>query len=175
MNQEDALAAAQNGGVSSSDEGELDGDDDLDDDMMDKISSSPSIEDGGCYPVTAPMAWPRRVSSLPNSQRSSSPSISGSSVTRVCSPYPEPLKCTPSPSAIAQLPRALPATIRNHRLQGEYADNDNNETVPDTDESWATFNSTEELHEAYEEETQIKEADASHQEQAHARSNSNEV
>jgi hypothetical protein len=45
MNQEDALAAAQNGGVSSSDEGELDGDDDLDDDMMDKISSSPSIED----------------------------------------------------------------------------------------------------------------------------------
>ncbi|KAG5805880.1 hypothetical protein H9Q74_009521 [Fusarium xylarioides] len=45
MNQEDALAIAQNGGVSSSDEGELDGDDDLDDDMMDKISSSPSIED----------------------------------------------------------------------------------------------------------------------------------
>lgn len=46
MNQEDALAIAQNGGVSSSDEGDLDGDgDDLDDDMMDKISSSPSIED----------------------------------------------------------------------------------------------------------------------------------
>ncbi|KAM5353934.1 hypothetical protein ACJ41O_000584 [Fusarium nematophilum] len=46
MAQEDALAIAQNGGVSSSDEGDLDGDaDDLDDDMMDKISSSPSIED----------------------------------------------------------------------------------------------------------------------------------
>ncbi|KPA39839.1 tip elongation aberrant protein tea4 [Fusarium langsethiae] len=45
MIQEDALAIAQNGGMSSSDEGELDGDDDLDDDMMDKISSSPSIED----------------------------------------------------------------------------------------------------------------------------------
>ncbi|RBQ72814.1 hypothetical protein FVER14953_10304 [Fusarium verticillioides] len=81
MNQEDALAIAQNGGVSSSDEGELDGDDDLDDDMMDKISSSPSIEDGGCYPVATPAAWPRRVSSLP-SQRSSTPSISGSSGTR---------------------------------------------------------------------------------------------
>lgn len=174
MNQEDALAAAQNGGISSSDEGDLDGDDDLDDDMMDKISSSPSIEDGGCYPVTDPMAWPRRVSSLPTSQRSSSPSISGSSVTRVCSPYPEPLKFTPSPSAIAQLPRALPTTIRNHRLQGEYADNDNNEAVHDADESWATFNSTEEFHEAYEEETQIKEADASYQKQAHAKSNSNE-
>ncbi|KAM0498296.1 hypothetical protein ACHAP8_006384 [Fusarium lateritium] len=46
MIQDDALAVAQNGGMSSSDEGELDGDDDLDDDMMDKISSSPSIEDG---------------------------------------------------------------------------------------------------------------------------------
>ncbi|RSL41744.1 hypothetical protein CEP54_015722 [Fusarium duplospermum] len=46
MVQEDALAIAQNGGISSSDEGDLDGDaDDLDDDMMDKISSSPSIED----------------------------------------------------------------------------------------------------------------------------------
>ncbi|KAL6399124.1 Tip elongation aberrant protein Tea4 [Ilyonectria robusta] len=46
MTQEDALAIAQNGGISSSDEGDLDGDaDDLDDDMMDKISSSPSIED----------------------------------------------------------------------------------------------------------------------------------
>lgn len=45
MIQDDALAVAQNGGMSSSDEGELDGDDDLDDDMMDKISSSPSIED----------------------------------------------------------------------------------------------------------------------------------
>uniref|UniRef100_A0A8H7KFY6 SH3 domain-containing protein n=1 Tax=Bionectria ochroleuca TaxID=29856 RepID=A0A8H7KFY6_BIOOC len=41
--QEDQLAIAQNGGVSSSDEGEDDGD--LDDDMMDRISSSPSIED----------------------------------------------------------------------------------------------------------------------------------
>ncbi|VUC34150.1 unnamed protein product [Clonostachys rosea] len=41
--QEDQLAIAQNGGISSSDEGEDDGD--LDDDMMDRISSSPSIED----------------------------------------------------------------------------------------------------------------------------------
>ncbi|KAF5606400.1 ATP dependent RNA helicase, partial [Fusarium pseudocircinatum] len=117
MNQEDALAIAQNGGVSSSDEGELDGDDDLDDDMMDKISSSPSIEDGGCYPVATPAAWPRRVSSLP-SQRSSTPSISGSSGTRVFSPYPEPPKCVPSPCAIAQLPRALLTKVRNHRLHG---------------------------------------------------------
>ncbi|KAF9779958.1 hypothetical protein IL306_000864 [Fusarium sp. DS 682] len=152
MNQEDALAIAQNGGVSSSDEGELDGDDDLDDDMMDKISSSPSIEDGGCYPVVAPVAWPRRVSSLPT-QRSSSPSIFGSSGTRVCSPYPEPLKCLPSPCTIAQLPQALPTTVRNHRLQGEYADRDehSNDAESEADDSWKTSNSTVEFHETYEE------------------------
>lgn len=47
MGQQDALAIAQNGGHDVSEE-ELDGnadDDGLDDDMMDKISSSPSIED----------------------------------------------------------------------------------------------------------------------------------
>lgn len=63
--QQDALAIAQNGGVSSADEDDLDGDDgDLDDDMMDKISSSPSIEDGALNPVIMPAAWPRRESSL---------------------------------------------------------------------------------------------------------------
>lgn len=49
--QHDDLAVAQNGGLASRDnmeDGELDGDEeDLDDDMMDKISSSPSIDDGG--------------------------------------------------------------------------------------------------------------------------------
>ncbi|KAL2136138.1 hypothetical protein VTI74DRAFT_5361 [Chaetomium olivicolor] len=47
--QQDALAIAQNGGLSGHDvdDGDLDGDAevDMDDDMMDKISSSPSIED----------------------------------------------------------------------------------------------------------------------------------
>jgi hypothetical protein len=49
--QQDALAIAQNGGLSGqdTDDGDLEGDAevDMDDDMMDKISSSPSIEDGG--------------------------------------------------------------------------------------------------------------------------------
>lgn len=45
--QQDSLAIAQNGGVSS-EEADLEAEaDDLDDDMMDRISSSPSIEDGG--------------------------------------------------------------------------------------------------------------------------------
>ncbi|KAL1880507.1 hypothetical protein VTK73DRAFT_5894 [Phialemonium thermophilum] len=47
--QQDALAIAQNGGISGHevDDGDLDGEteDGMDDDMMDKISSSPSIED----------------------------------------------------------------------------------------------------------------------------------
>lgn len=149
MVHEDALAVAQNGGVSSSDEGELDGDDDLDDDMMDKISSSPSIEDGGCYPV-APVAWPRRVSSLPSSIGSSAPFTSGSSGTRVDSPYPAPLKHITSTNTIALPSRALPeppAHFRSHRLQGEYTDcydtDDNkNDAESDDDESWDTFNST---------------------------------
>lgn len=64
--QHDALANAQNGGVSSADEEEVDGENegDLDDDLMDKISSSPSIEDGALIPHPMPLAWPRRESSL---------------------------------------------------------------------------------------------------------------
>ncbi|KAF4454737.1 hypothetical protein F53441_2815 [Fusarium austroafricanum] len=156
MNQEDALAIAQNGGISSSDEGDLDGDDDLDDDMMDKISSSPSIEDGGCYSVNASVAWPRRVSSLP-SQRSSPPNISGSSGTRVCLPYPEPLKYVTSPFAIAQLPRTPSPTIQNHRLQGEYTDRDDDaELELDPNDSWATFDTTVEFHDADKKEAQTR-------------------
>lgn len=62
---EDALAAAQNGGsIRDADDRDADsdhGDDDMDDDMMDKISSSPSIEDGG---FSLRQAWPARSDSL---------------------------------------------------------------------------------------------------------------
>lgn len=43
------------------DMGDRDGEDGLDDDMMDKISSSPSIEDGGYYSA---LPWPTRGDSL---------------------------------------------------------------------------------------------------------------
>lgn len=74
---EQETLAAHDAGGSSSDEEPLDGDDaELDDDLMDKISSSPSIEDGACYPrleaTPDPVAWPRRGSSLPYSSSSSS-------------------------------------------------------------------------------------------------------
>lgn len=76
QHEQDAIAAAHNG-ASSSDEEDLDGEaiDDLDDDLMDKISSSPSIEDGvyNSSPTSiksaSAHAWPRRVSSLPATSR----------------------------------------------------------------------------------------------------------
>ena len=64
MQGRDALAVTQNGGGGAADDGDMDTDTDLDDDdMMDKISSSPSIEDGGCSPELPPL-WPARVDSL---------------------------------------------------------------------------------------------------------------
>ncbi|KAH6680760.1 hypothetical protein B0J14DRAFT_272892 [Halenospora varia] len=64
--QQDDLAIAQNGGMMGStaedaDMADAEGDDGMDDDMMDKISSSPSIDDGG-YPFLH--FWPRRSTSL---------------------------------------------------------------------------------------------------------------
>ncbi|CAJ2507075.1 Uu.00g082610.m01.CDS01 [Anthostomella pinea] len=70
MQQQDALAVAQNGGATGTadEDGDMDGDadDGLDDDMMDKISSSPSIEDGGYILIAVPPDFPERYSSLEN-------------------------------------------------------------------------------------------------------------
>lgn len=53
--------SAQHAAQDEADEG--DGDDGLDDDMNDKISSSPSIGDDGGYPIPY-LPWPSRVASL---------------------------------------------------------------------------------------------------------------
>lgn len=73
MNQQDALAIAQNGGAHD-DDSDLDMDgDDLDDDMTGGISSSPSIEDGMCpstfppSPATCSVASKARTSALATS------------------------------------------------------------------------------------------------------------
>jgi hypothetical protein len=61
--QQDALAVAQNGGLTGAEDADMadaEGDDGMDDDMMDKISSSPSIDDGG-YPLHM---WPARFDSI---------------------------------------------------------------------------------------------------------------
>ncbi|ROT42094.1 hypothetical protein SODALDRAFT_335943 [Sodiomyces alkalinus F11] len=72
--QRDSLAVAQNGGLSGNiDESDADGDtdDSLEDDLMDKISSSPSIEDDS-LPTTRACFSPTRSPAL-GDPRSSSP------------------------------------------------------------------------------------------------------
>lgn len=128
--QQQAAANAQNGssGASSSDEGE---DDDLDDDMMDRISSSPSIDDGAypraSLPRPARRSWPRRISSLQH-LREHYTATKLSSTEDLSSPYldaPEhmPLHCTETDG------RHL--LLRQQREHGEFDDCD---YVHDTNE-----------------------------------------
>lgn len=136
--QEDALAIAQNGGISSSDEGDLDGDDDLDDDLMDKISSSPSIEDGGFRPIVPPTAWPRRVSSLPVSLRDYAGGCSavagGVSTARPPSPFIDSTVC---PINHDNEPLPLNTQVlneqENHHLRWNEYEYDSHETDDDDD------------------------------------------
>jgi hypothetical protein len=122
MQREDNLAVAQNGGHSiRDDDSDTGGDTDesMDDDMMDKISSSPSIEDGGCAPPPLlPRDWPRRLDSLPplggraSPMSSPNPTEHGSS-----SPYLEPAEHLPIDSAV---PINFPSHQQRHHLRGEY-------------------------------------------------------
>lgn len=84
--QQDSLAVAQNGGLVSqdaTDEGDMDGEEsDLDDDMMDKISSSPSIDDGG-----SSRQLPSSDSLQPDASPGSSPASPCFSEVRSSSPY----------------------------------------------------------------------------------------
>ncbi|KAF2972419.1 hypothetical protein GQX73_g1208 [Xylaria multiplex] len=125
MEQQDALAIAQNGGVGghADDDGDIDintDDDDLDDDMMDRISSSPSIEDGGC---TLPPIWPARIDSLRNSL--SSHDLCSSPVAaeaRSSSPYLEPPEHLPLQLSYQQSSKAsVDALNSHHHHLGEYA------------------------------------------------------
>ncbi|CRK48628.1 hypothetical protein BN1723_008121 [Verticillium longisporum] len=99
---QDSLAVAQNGGLST-DESDADGDTDesMDDDMMDKISSSPSIEDGRC--TSLPPLWPRRVDSLPPDQEPGVP----------CSPptLDEPTSSSP----YLEIPTYMPIQVSRNR------------------------------------------------------------
>ncbi|RYP79105.1 hypothetical protein DL771_000083 [Monosporascus sp. 5C6A] len=121
MQQQDALvAAAQNGGAVSDDaDMGAEGDEDLDDDMMDKISSSPSIEDGG---YTLPSPWPRRVDSLHHSvSYSDAPSSPGLSEARSSSPYLDAPEHPPLQSLSRQASKAaVDASSCHHHLPGEY-------------------------------------------------------
>lgn len=103
MDQQDALAIAQNGGVHNDSDMDMD-DDDLDDDMNGGISSSPSIEDGMSPSRDPPPCWPRRVSSL-RAQHFPLPFESSSITSEARSSSPS----TPSPPA----PAPTPATAQS--------------------------------------------------------------
>ena len=105
--------------ASQEDLDEGDGDDSLDDDLADKISSSPSIGDDGGYPIPY-LPWPSRVASLP--------SVSTSENKMALAPGP-PSDVSSSP--FSETPEHLPLSYfqnnpldtpsKDHHHQGEYA------------------------------------------------------
>ncbi|RYO79798.1 hypothetical protein DL766_006580 [Monosporascus sp. MC13-8B] len=148
MQQHDALAAAAQNGGAVSDDADLgaEGDEDLDDDMMDKISSSPSIEDGG---YTLPSPWPRRVDSLRHSVSCCDPPSSpGLSEARSSSPYLDAPEHPPLQSLSRQASKtAVDTSNSHHLLPGEYTgrgeDHDNRDNR-DNDTGHIEMNENEE-------------------------------
>ncbi|PBP27898.1 sh3 domain protein, partial [Diplocarpon rosae] len=133
LHQQDDLATAQNGGLTGStaeeaDMADAEGDDGMDDDMMDKISSSPSIDDGGYF---LPHLWPQRNESLLRS-----PPVGCPSLPQACcessSPFVEtpdhfPLRPPPDPIDKAEGRGSLVKRHRRHLL-GEYLDGTGSES-----------------------------------------------
>ncbi|KAK6611587.1 Tip elongation aberrant protein Tea4 [Botrytis cinerea] len=128
--QQDDLAIAQNGGLAGSggedgDMADAEGDDSMDDDMMDKISSSPSIDDGG---YSLPKIWPSRSDSLSRASSSSFSQACGES----SSPFVEPPTFFPLQPMSGQLDMDLSQVAHeiqyHHHHLGEYLDRANSTT-----------------------------------------------
>ncbi|KAF1941459.1 hypothetical protein EJ02DRAFT_503472 [Clathrospora elynae] len=130
--QQDEQAVSLNGGTSGDGDAENadmqdadaddDDDDDDDDDMMDKISSSPSIDDGGYLLPSYPAIWPARHESLtPHSSPLHSTVASSSPFTNTPVHFPisaaharRPLSvpaCDTSPTS-RQRPTSIPISFR---------------------------------------------------------------
>ena len=100
--------------------GDAEGDDNMDDDMMDKISSSPSIEDGGYH---LPLHWPDRGDSLVSFH------------TAQEDMPPAPPECEQSSSPFLSTPEHFPLFYsqnkrtadlsKDHHQKGEYPRNEN--------------------------------------------------
>lgn len=143
LQQQDALAVAQNGGHtgSTAEDAEMadaEGDDGLDDDMMDKISSSPSIDDGG---YSFPPLWPRRLDSLSRPTSSIGPPAFSQACGDSSSPFMETPNCfplRPLPEPIDKDAIQVPQAKKHHHSQGEYPDqirdDESNYDVEETDE-----------------------------------------
>lgn len=128
--QQDNLAVAQNGGHtgSTTEDAEMaDAEGDEDDDMMDKISSSPSIDDGG-YSLS--QLWPQRCDSLERLPKATmeSQACCASSSPFVETPEHFPMMRPPpeiSDKDLVQFPSV--GSIHYH-LPGEYPDETGSES-----------------------------------------------
>jgi len=128
LQQQDQLAVAQNGGLtgSTAEDAEMadaEGEDSMDDDMMDKISSSPSIDDGG---YSLPQLWPQRFSSKMRAnilERSSPVSQAcGESSSSFVDPHNHyPLQ--PQHDEVIENVVLAEQVLEHHHLPGEYLDN----------------------------------------------------
>ncbi|KAF2659696.1 hypothetical protein K491DRAFT_732310 [Lophiostoma macrostomum CBS 122681] len=116
--QQDEQAVRLNGGMSGSgDDGDMqdaDAEEDMDDDMMDKISSSPSIDDGGYSSPSLPEEWPVRSASLSSLTPRGSPAHSPAASYSTCADSSSPFTTTPlhfpiSTVAAARRPFPVPA------------------------------------------------------------------
>jgi hypothetical protein len=96
--QQDEQAVRLNGGLGGNgDDGDMqdaDAEEDLDDDMMDKISSSPSIDDGGYSLPLAPKTWSDWSSLTPSSAVSSPATCNDSSSPFTATPIHFPISAT---------------------------------------------------------------------------------
>jgi hypothetical protein len=135
LQQQDALAVAQNGGHTGStaedaDMADAEGDDGMeDDDMMDKISSSPSIDDGGYF---LPTLWPQRSDSLSRQTSAANSPSSSQACCESSSPFvetPEHFPLQPLSEAIDKDTIQVPQTENHstHHPHGEYPDQKDDE------------------------------------------------
>ena len=164
LQQQDDLAVAQNGGLtgSTAEDAEMadaEGDDGMDDDMMDKISSSPSIDDGG---YSLPHLWPQRSDSLsrtPTRPRSASQACSESSSPFVVTPDHFPLRPPPEPIDKDAIQGSQGKKYRH--LLGEYLDGTRSESNYEDDAtedlSYLVTDHTKGHVEAYEEDFDLRE------------------
>ncbi|TAQ86861.1 hypothetical protein B7494_g4833 [Chlorociboria aeruginascens] len=130
LHQQDELAVAQNGGRIEEDmDADAEGDDGMEDDMMDKISSSPSIDDGG---YSLPNMWPARSDSL---SRARTPQRSPNLLLG-CGESSSPFVETPDHYPLRSMPESLDKDLgqvldtiqtHSHHLQGEYLDGNNDQ------------------------------------------------
>lgn len=152
LQQQDNLAVAQNGGLtgSTTEDAEMadaEGDDGMDDDMMDKISSSPSIDDGGYF---LSHLWPQRSDSLSRSMSEKRSPSSSQACCESSSPFVEtpdhyPLR-PPRDQLDKDVVSGVQAKKKHHHLQGEYLDlndaNNDNEDGTHFDDLTETLDSS---------------------------------